>query len=530
MNDIVDYSKNDLELRLALEHITEHVVNKDFYYRTAYSATKNLDIQKDLKNQNQRRSYYLQSNFNNSCLIGTGFADSIFKETTFNNCEIEHTSFESSYFFDCFFQNQKPYISTSFAQSFIYNSIFSNILFNRCRFSNISFHYTTIKDCSFDNTSFEGTAFNNTSLDHVFFKNLNLEYTRFNNVHINNTALPFPSMPFIINGISYFLNTTDDVSIKSAKKGRISREEYFELIPYLKTYYEKTNHYFPLANIYVAESNAAQAIESVQHGIYQAILLNNYKQLKYYCILVSSCELFNIHQKKAFAKLISKEFNKRLTENFNFYSPMANHLTELNNILFSNNQSSLIISFKTNISNNNYFAVQQFYRVLNLLIGTVGIESNYSVNFTYNSEAEIIATINSLDPSIVVALITACTTIFIAGIKGVANLPEVIKKFASVKYSLKKEKYESENKELENKKLQLEINNLKAELTSSNLKTEPLDQIIAEVKPILMSCDELKNAGVSVKDINYNALNLNTNSLAAYVKNLIFNTTSPGSD
>ena len=115
MSDIISFEENDLELTLALEHITEHVVNKNFYYRKAYSVTKNPNIQENFENQNQRRSYYLESNFNDCNLKGTGFTDSIFKDSTFNNCEIEHSNFESSYFFDCYFQNDTPYVSISFA-------------------------------------------------------------------------------------------------------------------------------------------------------------------------------------------------------------------------------------------------------------------------------------------------------------------------------------------------------------------------------------------------------------------------------
>ena len=523
MSDIISFEENDLELALAVEHITEHVINKNFYYRKAYSVTKNPNIQESFENQNQRRSYYLESNFNNCNLKGTGFTDSIFKDSSFNNCEIEHSNFESSYFFDCYFQNDKPYVSISFATSFICNSTFKDISFDRCRLSNIAFYNCTIEGCNFDNTSFDGAVFNHTVLDAVFFKNLNLEYTQFNNVHINNTALPFPTIPFIINGINYLRHTTDNVLVKSAKKGEITKEEYLDLLPYLKTYYEKTNHYFPLANIYIAENNVKKAFEAIQRGIYQAIILNNYRQLKYYCILVKSCGLFSIHQKKSLGKFISREFNNRLLENFGFYSPIVTHFTELNNILLGSDQAVLIVSFKTNITNDNYSILSLFYKTIDLLIGLVGIESNYSVNFTYNSEAEIITTINSLDPSVIVALITAFTTIFIAGIKGIANLPDVINKFASIKHRIQENKYKLEEEQLGNKKTRLEIAKIERELELNGVETKPFDQLIAGIEPVLMNCDELRNAGVCVNDINYNAINLNVDSLTNYTSDLIFN-------
>ena len=90
-----------------------------------------------------------------------------------------------------------------------------------------------------------------TPRDNVTFKNLNLEYTQFINVKINDTALPFPTIPFIINGINYLMHTKDKVFVKSAKADKITKDEYLNILPHLKIYYEKTHNYFPLANIYI---------------------------------------------------------------------------------------------------------------------------------------------------------------------------------------------------------------------------------------------------------------------------------------
>lgn len=526
MSDIINFTGNDFELENALKRITEHVVNKNFYYRNAYSITKNQNITENFENQNQRRSYYLESNLRNCNLKGTGFADSVFNKVSFKNCMTEHSSFESSYLFNCYFQNEQPYVSVSFAKSFICNSSFKNILFDRCRLSDSTFTQSTIENCSFDNTLFDGTVFDHTILDSISFKNLNLEYAQFNNVHINNTALPFPTIPFIINGLNYLMNTSDKVFVKSAKKGQISKEEYLDLLPYLKTFYQKTNHYFPLANIYIAEKNIKDAFETIKSGIYQSIILNNYRQIKNYCILIKSCNLFDMHQKKLLEKNISQEFNNRLLENFDFYSHLVNNFTELSNILLSNSYPSLIVSFKTNIENDNYLVLSLFYRTLDLLLGIVGIKSNYSVSFTYNSEAEIIATINSLEPSVVVALITAFTSIFISGLKGIAYLPDVIEKFSTIKYKIQKEKNELEKQQLENQKMQLEISKMRREIELNAIDTEPLDQMISGIEPVLANCDELNNAGVYVNDINYNAINLNLENLTDSISDMIFSDNS----
>ncbi len=386
-----------------------------------------------------------------------------------------------------------------------------------------------VEGCDFDNTSFDGAIFNDTILDTISFKNLNLEYVQFNNVHFNNTSLPFATIPFIINGIRYLKSTSDNVTIKSAKKGQISKAEYIDIIPYLKTFYEKTQNYFPLANIYIAEDNIQKSFDAIKAGMCQSIFLNNYRQLKYYCILASSCNLFDVHRKKALTNVLSKEFNRRMLENPIFYSPIVNHFAELKNILQTCNDSSLLITFKTNIDNKNYSVLSMFYKTIDLLVEAVGVESNYSINFTYNSNAEIISIINSLDPSVIVALITAITTIFIAGIKGISQLPEVINKFATIKGKIKEENFTLKEKQLEIEKAQLEIQKNQLEIIKmlDDVQTdpdEPIDRLINGIEPVLRCCDELNRSGVCISDINYNAVNISTETLTNYTNNLIFNT------
>ncbi len=523
MDELMKHNENNLELEKALEHITQHVVNKNFYYKNAYSMTKNPDITENYENQNQRRSYFLESMFNNCNLKGSGFTDSIFNQVEFNNCNFDDSNFESCYMFDCHFKNIKPYTSTSFAKSFLYNSTFKEIEFNRCRLSDMRFINSLLEGCHFDNSSLDGTIFTNTILDEVSFKNLNLEYVQFDDIHINNTSLPFPTIPYIINGIQYLKTTTDNVYIKSAKQGRLTKEEYIDILPHLKTYYECNNNFFPLANIFIAENDFNKAFEYIKLGMCQSIFLNNYRQLKNYCILVSSCNLFDIHQRKLFASILSKELNNRLMENFKFYAPLSRNLTELNSILLSSSGASLIITFKTNIKNDNYSVLSLFYKTIDMLVGIVGIESNYSVNFTYNSEAEIITTINSLDTTIIVALITAFTTLFMSGIKGLAQLPDVINSFAVIKQKIQQEKLESERKRLENQKLQLEITKMQKEIDNISPQSEVyFDKMISGITPILSNCDELKNAKVHIDNINYNAINVDVDSLTKITSNIIY--------
>lgn len=502
--------QDDNDFNNALNKICEHVENKDFYYRNAYAITKNLDISGDFKNKNLRRSYYLQSNFNDCDFTGVGLTDSIFKQTHFNSkALIDNANFESSYFFDCDFHSEKPYNYVGFSKSNFYNSVFYGIDFYHCKMSDILFQNSLFENCNFDNTTFDSSIFCNANFDNVTFKNLNLEYTQFNNTHFNNTALPFPTIPFIINGIAYLKTTSDKVFIKSAKYGKITKSQYLEMLPYLKTFYVKTENYFPLANIFIADKDIENSYNAIKNGVIQSIFLNNYRQLKNYCILADTCNLFDIHEKKSLIDIINENFQMCLKNNYLFYLPITQNIYDLQNTLLKSNSASLTVSFRTNIVNNNYCALSEFYKIIDKLVSVVGLESNYSINFSFNSNAEIIAIISSLDTSIIVALITAFTTIFLTGIKGVAHLPEVIEKFLTIRQNLALKQAELLNMQLDAKKKELEIAN---QINSSKKlpdANKQFDSLIENIKPVLEDCDKLKKSGVQVLDLKYTSVDVN---------------------
>lgn len=522
-NNVESMINSDPEFEKALDHICENVVNKDFYYRNAYMRTYNPNITENYENKNLRRSFYVDSNFNGNNLKGVGFTDSIFNNTNFNNCQLDNSNFEANYIFNCNFNGETPCIHVGFSKSFIYQTTFKGLDFLRCRLSDVFLHDSHIENCSFDNTSFDGTIFDNTILDNVKFKNLNLEYTQFRNIQINNSALPFPTIPFIINGITYLKNTDDKVFIKSMKKGKLSKDEYLDLLPDFKIYYERTKNYFPLANIYISEKNIKETFECIKKGIKQSIFLNSYRQLKYFCILANVCDLLDIHQRKDLLAIITKEFNSRISENFSFYSSITQHYYELNNILLSSNSSSLIVSFNTNIDNNNYNTISEFYKTIDMLVSIVGVKSNYSINFTYNSQADIIATINSIDTTIIVALISAFTTLLISGIKGIAHLPKVIADFATIKTKIENEKQDAIYKKLSNYDKYLDILKKEKELEMvSENSAQCFDNLIQNIEPVLTSCDKLNEAGVVINNISFNTMNVEAENLTEYTNNIIY--------
>ena len=274
-----------------------------------------------------------------------------------------------------------------------------------------------------------------------------------------------------------------------------------------------SQNYFPLANIFIADRDLENTYNAIENGITQSIFLNNYRQLKNYCILADECNLFDIHAKKTLMDIINDNFKICLKSNHSFYFPITQNFYDLQNTLLKSNNGSLIVSFRTNISNNDYYTLSEFYKVIDKLVSIVGLESNYSINFSFNSNAEIIATISSLDTAIIVALISAFTTLFIAGIKGIAHLPEVIERFLTIKQNFQLNNTKLINAQLDAKKKQLEIIELEKKAKNVPDTSKHLDNLIKHIPPVLNDCDNLKNAGAKIHDIKYASVNVDVEAI-----------------
>lgn len=327
-----------------------------------------------------------------------------------------------------------------------------------------------------------------------------------------------------MNGLTYLMSTSDEVYVKSSKQGQISKDEFLTLIPSFKVFYEKTNNFFPLANIYISERNIEKAYEFIEKGIRLSIFLNSYRQLKYYCILANICNLFDVHKRKGLLKTISNEFNNRLYENYSFYFPITQHYYEMNNILLHANNASLVITASTNIDNTNHKMLSELYKAIDMLIGIVGIRSDYSINFSYNSAADLQVIINSLDTATIVALITSFTTIFISGIKGISQLPKVIADFKTAKYKIEKDNLEINKAKLDLYKETLEIQKIKNELTeSSQNPSQYFDNLIENIEPVLESCDRLIEENTNIYNMNYTTTNIDGDTITEYTNNILYN-------
>lgn len=557
------------QVETAVERLQEHVTNKNFYARSAYIIVNGGYITRDFQSENQHRSWYKNTTFDAANLNGAGFSDSIFYSTEFLNLKMDNTGMRSCVFYDCTLQADELIKNIRFENSVFMESRINNTSFYSAGFTGCILNNTLIENCTFDNTAFEGAVFDKSKFSNVKFTNLNLEFVEFKDIEFDSVALPFNSIPFIFNGLNYLLETQDNVFVKSIKttERTLTIPEYRELIPDLELYFAATKNYFPLANILIAKKDFEHAYECILNGITSAIQIGSFRMLRFFCRLLQVTKPYAYCEKRRAYQTICEQMNRRimttLMPNVQF------HLEEIQSILFeSGDWTALSCRIQTSIIDSDYESVRLFYELIYHIAHAVGIDSNYAIQYSYNSAADIFICFNQVSPVVLAAFIAAATTILSKSIDLIVPLKN--HKIAIREHQMKikgqqdegylnKQKVEKNDKELqllEFKKqekqiklqhriekndreiqlLNLKIQKKQIELQQMNekLKTENdarFIELLAKTEqcyPIIENlAGRLKENGIQIKNYDHNATNVDHRVLSNALLEIIYSCTIP---
>lgn len=364
---------NDSEFRKAQENLSKNMKQQSFYREQQFVIFESQTISSDFTGENLRRSYYKNSKIQEANLTNVGFSGSVFVSTDFIDCVINNTKLDFCEFDDCKFTAAKnnEMIHLNFNNSTICNSQFSNLNMDAANFTNAIFEDVTFEHCEWKSLCLEGTVFRNTLLDDVKLKKLNFEFSYFDNMKLNNVRLPFPTIPYIFNGLTYLMSTHDSISISSAasESGSISVDEYLGYMHDLIIFYTKTQNYFPLANIYIAQNKYDQAYAAIMTGIKVTMLhLRNFRLVYYYCKLLHLTKEFMPSQRARAYNLIIKysaQNNWRPIDYYNF----SQYIDRIRNILLNEQQGDfLALTLSTNILCTEYGKISCLYQTIEELI------------------------------------------------------------------------------------------------------------------------------------------------------------------
>jgi len=300
-------------------------------------------------------------------LINAGMSGSIIKSSIFSNeCyknTFINTKLDSCQIDGCEFKhiNSEDFQFVNFSKSIITNTIFFNCKILAANFTDAMLINVTFEDCTWESVSLENTVFINSKLISVKMNKLNFEFSQFHNITLYDVRLPFPTIPYIMNGLSYLSERSTEsdkiwVSSASADSNKMSLKEYFDCLDDLEIFYNKihengTLNYFPLANIYICKKQFEKAFSAIMMGFDFSIRFRDYRSIYYYCKLLQITKGFDeqhlIEANRFISKSIkTKGWDIQTNINYTHYIDLIRN-TLMNERLLS---SSLRLNINTNVS------------------------------------------------------------------------------------------------------------------------------------------------------------------------------------
>lgn len=420
---------SDYDFKRAQENLMKNMKQKSFYREKQFVIHENATIFSDFSGENLRRSYYLDSEIRKANLTNVGFTGSIFISTNFYDCVINNTKLDFCEFDNCNFKNSTniKLLYLNLVESVVCNSKFENLDMHAANFTNAIFENVLFKDCNWKSLCLEGTVLKNTILDNVKLQKLNFEFSHFVNIKLNNIRLPFPTIPYIFNGIQYLMHTKDSIRISSAvsKSGSISIDEYLNHIDDLIIFYTRTQNYFPLANILISQDKYDQAYSAILFGIKFSMLhIRNFRLVYYYCKLLQITKHFTLVQRADIYDMIIKHsnlINWRPLDyyNFNYY------IDKIRNTLLNEIQNDFLsVTISTNILCAEYSKITYLYQAIENVIHLVEEDQKkkiiHYIEIRHNSPHEFFVKAFS-DPAVLSLLLEAISLVCM-GIGKLINL------------------------------------------------------------------------------------------------------------
>ncbi len=374
------------EIDIISARLSEHMNNKFFFNSAPFAVNHNVKVFESYATRNLRQSFFYECTFENANFNKSGLAGSVFVGSKIYPCDFMDTNLQSCDFRLCTFENV-VFEYTRMNKSCFYNTKFINCTFKSVSMNDTIFDHCEFIKCDWIPVSIENALFRNTLLSDVKFKSMNFEFATFENIETKNIKLPFPTIPFIYNGLSYITETTDNVKITSAivKEG-LTTEQYLSYLDDLEKFYHKTQNYFPLANIYISKKKYEEAFQSIVNGIDLAISLRSFRMIRYYCKQTKYIPTISIHQRQELYYNILTKISKEKLEyfekdNLNLYLPQIRSL-----LLTENTEERIQVFAKTNIHSIDYKNLTIFISVIDSFLRN---KCHYSIELRHNSPFEV---------------------------------------------------------------------------------------------------------------------------------------------
>lgn len=459
MSSVIVWPRTDLDVPSrddflqSADILREYVNNKRNYADEHYQVKKGEHIGGSFRDQNRRREYFLDCEFDRTDLCAAGFSGAVFRSCVFNCCKLDMTNMNECKFEQCTFVQPSAASgecrSTNFAKSIFWNCSFANCHWEGAHFEDTVIIKSSFSDCLFSHSTFENARLIECDLKHVRFKSMNLEFCHFDRISAEDLVLPFPSIPFVFGATSYLYRTADAVFVTSAKpcKGsRLTAREYGRLLPSLEAYYSYSQAFFPLVNVLLAQSKREQAGRAAVEGIRFALTMRDYRMVRYHCMQISKNALLTKTDCKRLYDAILQTTNGDLlspVDGFQFeqYRPM------IEAELFSRGSVGVDLLISTPIKSAEDNRLGILVQVLETCVARYAPEAMHSITLRHCCPFELFmslwANIGAIAVfiKVVLSLFESVNTSYQSVIKSVSDTYDLMEK----KHDHEKRKSEGEN-------------------------------------------------------------------------------------
>lgn len=291
--------------------------------------------------------------FNDAAVTGSKFENCIFE-----NCEMDQGDFEYCDFLGCTLVSNFP-ICISFNNSNFINTHINGITFTSSTFTNAFFDEVSFSDVTINNCTLEAVSFYHCQFPKTTLTNLNLDFSEFIDPDFQDCIFPQAQILKTYGLLQYMMTAKKSIQLGDyAGKKIMDSDTYInrELPNLLKKFIEademnKYRDFFSLINILLAYKKKEEALFYLKMAFKEAALIEDLRMIRYYCKLISFCEMYSLGERRKLYRDICSFFHME------FMSPwkLKNYSRQMGEIrytlLMENSLPTLIFYAATNLVN-----------------------------------------------------------------------------------------------------------------------------------------------------------------------------------
>ena len=312
----------------------------------------------DYTNASLRSMKLINCTFKGTIFNDAAVTGSKFENCTFDNCEMDQGDFEYCDFFGCTLTSHLP-ICISFNNSNFIDTHINGITFTSSTFTNAFFDEVCFSDVTINNCTLEAVSFYHCQFLQTILTNLNLDFSEFIDPDFQDCIFPQTQILKTYGMLQYMMSTKSPIQLGDyAGKKTMDSNKYInkELPSILNKFNEsdklnKNREIFSIINILLAYKKKEEALFYLKIAFKEAAMIEDLRMIRYYCKLISFCELFSLGERRKLYRDICSFFHMELMSPWK----LKNYSRQMGEIrytlLMENSLPTLIFYAATNLVN-----------------------------------------------------------------------------------------------------------------------------------------------------------------------------------